>query len=239
MKITDDDLLYLKQLQPELKFIPPNKITGMINFAMDFNPKEFKGYKIYNQIDEEESATLIKDSYNIEIDISSENYLPDCRCTDNRLETHLKELQEFKYLNIRNIHDLHINPDNTFCLGFTLDFIGIDFKNLALRQYLEDFIIPFLYYQSFLIRNKREAWKGYGHGTAMALGEFLHKQRVNKELLNNLIHKLPDTVKEEIRKIPVNYSNKCPCGSGKQWRNCHYKTALGLKLIQKYMKAVS
>ncbi len=238
MRVTEEDLLYLKQSQPDLKFIPPNKIVGRVNFAMDFNPKQFKGYRIYNQSDIEESDTLIKDSYNIEIDTSVENYPLSCKCTDSRLEDHLKDIQEFDYLNIKNIHDLHINPDHTFCLGFALDFVGIDFKSLSLNQYLEDFIIPFLYYQSFLFRNKNEAWKGYGHGTPMALGEFMHQKRRDKELINNLVSSLPDSVKEQVMKFHVHYSNNCPCGSGKQWRNCHFKTAMGLKLIQKYMRAV-
>ncbi len=239
MKITEQDLLYLKNNQPELKFTPPNVIRGRLNFTMEYNASKFPGYKIFHFNENlVESEYLIKDSYNIEINTDGDLYgLPVCFCVDKQINQQYEDLKDSPNLKVNCINDLHLNQDAdcTFCLGFPMDFIDRNLANLSLEDYLEDFVVPFLYYQTYIFRNRKEPWRSYGHGPLIGLGEYFYEIRNEKSKANESVKRITPTFRERIKGVNIIYSENCICGSGRKWRDCHFRAAMGLKFIRRIL----
>ena len=97
--------------------------------------------------------------------------------------------------------DLHLNPDQSFCLGLTYPQPRL----LPLREIIKSLVAPFLYRLGFvdlygLEAARRELWGEYSHGPA---GRVERRQEL-----------------AGYARRAVGRNDRCPCGSGKKVKKC-------------------
>jgi len=73
-------------------------------------------------------------------------------------------------------------------------------------------------------KSYRKALEKYREAEKILIGVYSKKNRLFKDLkwnINNLENKLTSRVPK--KKIKINRNDPCPCGSGKKYKNCHWK----------------
>lgn len=166
LEIGEEDILFLSSNFPEL--VPNNsevskitKIEGTLNFIAEFQ-KKTKKYIIYDGLPDLENRYVIRDSYQIELDLFSDiNPFREVKEIGGRI----KKVANDRGEDTRDLHIYDDNPErsednNKVCLAGYFD----EPSELNLKEFICEFVIPFFYDQSFYrdygIWPRRE----YSHG---------------------------------------------------------------------------
>jgi hypothetical protein len=259
MLIKEDEIEFLKEFFPDL-YVKGNIISGNLKFVVYFS-KRNKEYKLLKwETKAQESNFLIRDSYQIEIDLSPEkNIYREVTNSDERI---------LKRAIAKGVpsSDLHVYDNGTYknkiCLWGYLD----EDKNINFREFLCDKVVPFFYDQSF--HEKYGTWpRGeYSHGYLGILENYYDiciksstpddvttKKCISsmKDIAsNNLDKNTWENIKEYLsqKKIKrhwpcVGKNNDCRLRSKKcnwiQFCECHNHAFLGLRILHKQIRSKS
>ena len=196
MKITDDEVKWLKLNFPTLQYeLSLSKITGELRFCAAYDNEA-------GNLEIGEHARgmnhFVRDTFEIEI------------CLNNLDRNGWPKVYEIggKHYRISRkcnvpIIDLHFYPDDdSCCLG--LNYGGN--RNLRIKGFLIELVIPFFYQLSYTAKfgieaSSKDLWGTYSHGG------------------QGHIEYLDDIMK--IAECRPSRNSLCPCGSGKKYKKCH------------------
>lgn len=127
--------------------------------------------------------------------------------------------------------DHHVYSDGTLCLGPPVEVLRRFKRNPTLSDYIEDLVVPGLYWHSYNERHPEELLPAYSHGSrgiaeyraetdlAAAYGEILGVREWS------VVLRLIELACAET----VEYRRPCPCASGKTLAACHGTVLRGLR----------
>lgn len=155
---------------------------------------------------EGEIGSRIKDKYKIMIIFPDDypNSIPIVKELGNR---------------IRHIPYNHVNPQNAYitgslCMGTATEMHLIFNKEKNILNFLNEILIPFLYYTSYKEKHGIEPYQSRPHGEKGILD--FYKEYFKMRNINNII-KLLNYIVEHKKKNP----KFCPCNSGIVTKKCH------------------
>lgn len=155
---------------------------------------------------------IIQDEFDLELQIPS---------------AYPSEMPIVKEIGFRIPRDFHINPhDNSLCLAAPVAVKLIFSEEKTLLGFVDNLVVPFFY--NFLHQQK------YG---SLIFGELSHGPEGVLEFYKHYFQEDENSAVVNLLKILAtdNYRghSKCPCGSGKNLRNCHGRQLLRCMLVQK------
>lgn len=229
LPITEGDQTWLQENYPSLTYTPNNQIiSGELHFSMYYSADE-PGYVLHpDDSYASKDGIIIQDVYEIEVDLSQPKFLPPVRELGGRIFVSKEKWD------IENIIDLHLYSDGTACLCPPSE-IPAKFPNgFDLRDFIEDLIVPFFYYQSFFEKYGREPWKAYSHGYLGILESYYNDQApTSLQTIQDYLTFLPEGIRADIRRnIKAKGHHLCKCGSGKKFRKCHQEVLYGYNKLR-------
>lgn len=138
--------------------------------------------------------------------------------------------------------DVHMYQDGSLCLCPEPEEKLLFYGDFSLRSFFYNYLIPNLYYQTYLSRFGNEPWKSSSH-EEMGILESYPKQIYSEIPSNIVIYNYVESLPSEL----VNWvtSNKkidrnllCICGSGKRFRDCHEAGFRGLTKLKADYRSV-
>ena len=196
MKITDKEIKWLELYFPNLQYeTDSQKIIGELDFCAAYDNKLGK-LVIDDRV--RKANRLICDVFEIEIYLG----IPDRNGWPKVYEVGGRHHQIAKKCNVETI-DLHFySDDDACCLGLKFP----DNRNLSIRGFLEELVIPFFYQLSYtekfgIAASRNDLWGEYSHGEA--------GPREYRTEISNFAKRNPGR------------NDLCPCGSGKKYKRCH------------------
>ena len=225
-EITEDEKIWLQVNYPDLYFDSEKPaIRGELFFKMYWSKKD--GY-VLNPDDsyEGKDGTIIQDAYEIEIDLLKQKFLPPVREVGGRI------LRSKEKWNVVRLIDMHVYPDGTACPCMPIEAQTKLPNGFNLKDFFENLVIPFFYYQSFFEKYGREPWKGYSHGDLGILESYLCQKNPSTELINLFFCCLSDELRKcLIKNVCFNGQEPCICQSKRKFSKCHRKALLGYKKL--------
>ncbi len=128
---------------------------------------------------------------------------------------------------INSIPDRHFNPnDKSACLCSPLEeeeFLNPEFNFV---KFFRELVIPFIYGQVFYSSYNRWPWDEYAHGALGLLQSYGKQfQQIDKDAVMQFVSYLQhdkDWIRyKDLLSYPRPSKQKCPCGSGNKFRDCH------------------
>jgi len=230
--ISDGDIEWLKKNYSGLKFYSGNPpvIRGTLEFDALYKDKE-----------SEQDHPRIKDSYEIEIILSSKSpsILPRIRETGGRIK---KAKEKFGK---ESLADIHVNPDETVCLcAYPEEKIKLP-NGFDLKDFFGGLLIPYFYAQSFFEKTGKWIWGERSHGTLGLLESYFDNRGDGKNigLTKGYIEDLKQLQDSELfyqtlfKRKKIKGHVPCYCGSKLKFRNCHKNAFYGLWNLKEDIKS--
>jgi hypothetical protein len=131
--------------------------------------------------------------------------------------------------------DVHMYQDGSLCLCPEPEEKLLFHEGFSLKRFFYSYLIPNLYYQSYLGRFGKEPWRSSSHGPMGILESY--EGQVSPKLPMKLavgayLECLPAYLKNLILNKRVEPDLLCGCGSNKKFRECHPLALKGLKKLQ-------
>ncbi|MFA5652319.1 MAG: hypothetical protein WC933_03060 [Candidatus Paceibacterota bacterium] len=258
MTINDEDRDFISNF-PDLKFKDNDRIlSGKLSFIVRFDRKS-KKYSIYNKaFSATKDKYLIKDDYDIEIDLSLDNIYRGVAEVGNKIEGFAKA----KNINLRDLH--YYVATKKVCL---IGYFDED-KDISLKDFIGKVVVPFFYDQSFF--NGQGKWpRGqYSHGYLGVLENYrdvMGANKLNEDISIKCINILKEigmgreefvigNIRHLLRKKKIKSHWNCiHCGFEKlvrrpnerrrhrkpkvsNFRSCHPKALEGLKILHRNIR---
>ena len=199
--LADRDIEWLGAIFPSLSYEPEaHKIVGELNFCACYEEATRRVTIEYLEVDERirRSRRFLCDAFEIEIWMDSKSV--EANGWPKVYEVGGRHGAIAKKCGVATT-DLHINLDGSCCLGIR----DAPERNLTIRRFLYDLVIPFLYRLSYTERwgiqaARSDLWGEYSHGDE---GYFEH---------------LSETW--ELAQHEPGRNDPCPCGSGIKYKKC-------------------
>lgn len=236
LTITEDDINWLRANYPDLYFDPnESKIRGELFFKMYYSKSEKARYVINPDSSYEgKDGIFIQDAYEIEIYLSGPGFLPEVREVGGRI------LNSKAKWNIAELADLHLYQNGSACLCIKTEEQTKMPNGFNLKDFFENLLIPFFYYQSFFEKYGREPWKGYSHGDLGFLESYFCQKNPSPEMIGLYFYYLSDGLKKYLtNNVRFRGHEPCICQSKRKFRKCHRDAFLGYnKLRVDFMRLV-
>lgn len=224
LNLDKEDVEFIKERYPALIISQENplKISGILKFHAKFQEEE------------------IRDNYEIELEHVEGRVFPRIKEIGSKIADVAREKR-------KRLEDMHINTGdvNSVCLCSPLEEKLYEKQDLSVRSFIEKYVVPFFYEQSYFSKNNRWPWGEYGHGIIGVLESYLD-YKTEEETVRLFLQVL----KEHCLKYNINYNrygeqlkqktikgrNRCPvCVSGMRWEKCHEKSLEALRKLKKDM----
>ena len=192
-RLAIEDIEWIQTQYPKMKICENQKaIQGELIFS--------RGYK----------GQDISDSYEVKISLEIEDgtILPKVYEISNKITVMAKE-------NNKEMSDLHINPDGSFCLCIPEKEEELFENEFTIKEFFKKSLEPFLFQMSFYAKNSYLPWGEYAHGYLGHI-ETYAEGKIDFDKLSLLLNK--DDI---LRVMNTNRQSICLCGSGKKLRKCH------------------
>lgn len=227
------DIKWLKGKYPALKKISPHRLEGRVSFQMlRLNDQYFINPSL-SQIQQSTAPKYLYlcGSYKICIERNQPNVFPTSREIGGKLAAVAAKLG-------RNNKDMHLYPDGTLCLAAPME-LDIEFsKGFKLETYIELFLIPYLFAQTYFAKEKVWLWGDLSHGI-WGLLEWLGRKKnyipadAKLTYARLLIYsKAENTDVKKLLDIRCRNHKPCPCGSSTKTRNCHPDVQQGIARLR-------
>lgn len=220
---------WLKIHYPALVYDEQNHLlAGLFAFRMYYSDEEPDTYVINpdNSIDFTKGH-LIEDEYNIEMRFSERYPIPIIKETQGRI-LHSKEKWK-----VKNLIDMHVFPDETLCLCPIAEIALRLPDGFNLRDYFENLLIPYFYYQSFFEKYGYEPWKASSHGDLGIFESYfktVQSGQITPKVLGLYLATLSEVTRNSIlQNVIIKGHHICICGSGLMFRKCHLTALQGYK----------
>jgi len=254
MKISNEDRQFIEKYFSELHFYFQDEkiiLRGTLSFLASYD-KNKKKYTLYDPSAKISGKNIIKDSYEIEMDLSrGVNPYREVK------EVGGKIIKVAKEKGVKSIVDLHIYKDGRVCVAGYLD----EYVNIEFKSFFGDVIVPFFYDQSWYA--KYDEWpRGiFAHSFLGLLENYAVRIKDIKEsdmmceltmrCIDSIIHmselslghseswkKLQRFINQGkiFRKKKQNRRSQCLCGSRKYFPLCHSEAFEGLVALKKNIK---
>lgn len=135
----------------------------------------------------------------------------------------------------------HVNPDNTLCLGPPLKVLLKFRKEPTILNFIENCLIPILYWHSYRERYPEKPLPAYPHGND-GIKEYHNETNLKEDYFKiletdniNVVLLLIKMFLDETYKS----NPKCPCRRGQRLKDCHGKNLqilLDMSYLKKYLK---
>jgi len=202
--LTKEDIEWIQSRYPELKISQDGKyIEGDLSFS--------RGYKGYH----------ISDSYIVRVSLSIESgtILPKVYEMSNKIVEIVKA-------KAKDMSDLHINPDKSFCLCIPEREEELFENGFTVKEFFINSVEQFLFQISYYDQRGYFPWGEYAHGYLGHLETFA-EGKIDIEQLILLLEKY-----EILMLMNTNRQSLCLCGSGKKLRSCHPLIFKGINKIK-------
>ncbi len=194
LTVTKRDRKWLRSSFRRLDIIydDPTRIEGILDFDMYYDAE--RDECILNPSKEHWiDPRRIKDAYEIEITFSHSRFsaLPQVRETGERIRIVAQERGD-------KLEDLHINKylNDTACLCMQMEEKELFPEGFSLNVFVQQLVVPFFYWQSYLERQGCSPWDGYSHKVEGVLEWYEdNKTKVSSESLGKCIDLLRELEK--------------------------------------------
>jgi hypothetical protein len=162
-------------------------------------------YQISGEIDIFDKNGIYWDSFQIRI-ITPSNYpysFPTVYLVGNRIPIEA---------------DRHINKDRSCCLTIQHEEILRAEKGITIKQFFDDYVIPFFANQLYFEKHKQWANGDYLHSENGIIQYY--KEQTNIETIEDILSLLNNIT--QIKKLGRN--DMCYCGSNLKFKRCHLQT---------------
>jgi hypothetical protein len=151
------------------------------------------------------------------------------------IECSSKILKVAKRFGIKPI-DVHLYPNGTFCLASWQDLIKRFENSFSLEIFFYEYLIPFLFSQTYFSIHKKWPWGELNHG-CWGLLEWLSRQKKfdQKDIRRTAFWAAQNAGPELTRKLFLTRCRDhkpCPCGSRRKTRECHPDITTAISLIR-------
>lgn len=226
---TKDDVNWLKKNYPDLKKLSPKILEGQVSFRMIHD----SGENIINPTAEhfdnlDNPKFYISDRYNIRI-VWGENKFPDVAETSGRIKR-VAQKYNLKLL------DLHVYENFILCLACDQDLLYSFADKFSIDIYFNEYLIPFLFAQSFFEKYESWPWGELAHAEIGPL-EWLGRRRNHTEMdikltLAVILNRFGKEKAQSLISIRCRPHKPCPCKSGKKNKDCHPDIKEAITLIR-------
>ncbi len=199
-----------------------------IDWVLDRYPNmEYDGQKnhIFGELSfrREYQGTRIADAYPVRVflnNLDTNTRLPKIICESNKIQ---EIAQKYKI----DTSNLHINPDETFCLAIEGEEKSFFENRFTIQEFFINAVEGFLFQISHFNKYGSLPWGEYAHGYLGHIEKFASGTIDLQELFRRL-------KKEELAKVLVlNRQSRCLCGKGKKIRNCHPLVFRGINKMKR------
>lgn len=215
IRLSENDKTWLQQKYPNLK-VSSRNISGELCFQREYD------------------GVAILDCFNVEIILEHNklSMLPKVRCLDERM------INIVKLLNLTQKDQLHINPDDSFCLTVypkekSLFVDGV----FNIQTFFEKLLEPYLYWVSFYERYRRPPWGEYSHGM-LGLLEYIGETDIDFRGIYKILKEQNKPLRKMLSIYRQSYcfcDDKSKSKSKRKIRNCHNGAWQGIKKIRKLL----
>ena len=191
--LNKEDIEWIQSQYPKLHISQDGKyIEGGLNFS--------RGYKGYH----------ISDSYVIRVSLNIENgtILPKVYELSNKIV-------QIARMKNKEMSDLHINPDNSFCLCIPEREEELFDNGFTIKEFFIKSVEQFLFQMSFYNQKGYFPWGEYAHGYLGHLETFAEGKIEIDQLISQLCKD------KMLMLMNINRQSLCLCNSGIKLRNCH------------------
>ncbi len=227
--VSEDDLQWLKWNYPGVYYVPAKKILqGCLWFKMAYSSSS--GQAVINPPDDmnPEEGLVIEDVYDLTVEIDHPMRKVAVREVGGRI---LRTKSRWKLSNA----DVHMYQDGSLCLCPEPEEKLLFYEGFSLKRFFYSYLIPNLYYQSYLGRFGKEPWRSSSHGPMGILESYARQVRSKlpiKTVVGAYIECLPVSLQSLILNKKVDPDLLCGCGSNKKFRGCHPLALKGLKKLK-------
>ena len=152
LNLDNKDVEFIETRYPTLKILQkdPLRIAGILKFYAKFQEIE------------------MRDEYEIEIESLEGRVFPRIRETGNKIANTAQSKGKL-------LEDMHINTSDAsaVCLCPPIEEKLYEKQAISVRQFIEKYILPFFYEQSYFRENGEWPWGEYGHGIIGVLESYL------------------------------------------------------------------
>lgn len=227
------DIKWLKEKYPGLKKISRKCLEGKVSFRMLRLNNEFFVNPTQYQIEQVAASDYLYlcGSYDIQIQKKSLTSFPIAREIGGKIVAVAKRLG-------KESKDMHLYPDGSLCLAAPME-LDMEFSDgFNLKSYIEFFLVPYLFAQTYYAKNRIWIWGELSHGI-WGLLEWLGRkkdyagidaQRTFQRLLAYAKQENADI--KTLLSIRCRNHKPCPCGSNKKTKKCHPDVQPGITRLR-------
>lgn len=227
-----NDLKWLKENYPGLKQKSDTTIDGRISYRMLRLDGKYLVNPSLEQIQKTNSPDYLYlcDTYNVRIVWESINSLyPTTYDIGEKISKVAKKLG-------KNSTDMHQFPNGSLCLAAVMD-LGTSFHGgFNLKVYIEEFLIPYLFAQTYYAKKQKWLWGDLSHGMWGLLEWLGRKDKfIDMDLKSTYeMLKIFGGKEKTIEVLSVRCRNHkpCPCGLNKKTRDCHPDVQQGIARLR-------
>jgi hypothetical protein len=224
------DLKWLAANYPAVKVKPGGVLEGTLVFRMLFRD----GNRYVNPTSEllaEGEGTFTASAYNVRVVHKGKKEFPKTFETGGKIQA-VADKKVMKMI------DLHIYPDDgALCLASPMVTYPLVANGFSLQQYVEDFLIPYLFAQQYFDKNEHWPWGDLSHGVSGHLEWLSRIDHPSAGDVNIALAHIQTLVKgehfEELFSVRSRMHLQCTCKSGKKFRDCHPDAKQGITEVRK------
>lgn len=225
-----EDVAWLREYCPGLKRVTDDAFEGELSFRMVHKD----GNNVINPT-AQDFATLanptfyISDTYKIKVEWRNGEMLPSVYDLSGRIVATAGALE-------KSLIDMHLMPDGSFCLGSWQDIVKSFSAGFSSRIFITEYLVPFLYAQTFYARQKIWPWGELSHGQwglLEWLGRLKDYQLSDIKLTTHSMVKLIGLYRtDRLLAVRCRGHKSCPCGSGRKNWHCHPDAKNGIAILR-------
>lgn len=216
------DLEWLKVNYPGLHPTAPDTLEGRVPFRMLHydNRNYIRPNRSQLAIGLENGGVYLSDTYRVRIVWRKHGSYPTAYEIGGKLETVAEQYG-------KSMLDMHTysSQDNALCIANPMDLLIAFVARFDLRQYIEGFLIPYLFEQTYYAQNKQWLWGELSHGHWGHLEWLGRRQDYTDIDIHGTAMQVTAAVglkrAEQLFSARCRAHHPCPCGSNKQNRYCH------------------
>ncbi len=134
-----------------------------------------------------------------------------------------------------NYADVHMYPDGSLCLCPQPEVGLLFYQSFSLQSFFYNYLIPNLYYHTYLNKFGKEPWKSSNHGEAGILESYT-KSKFSEIPIDIVVDSYVETLSFNVVNLitstkKIDQNLLCVCGSGKRFKDCHPYGFMGLKKL--------
>lgn len=216
------DLAWLEKNYPGLRLCAPDTLEGRLPFRM-------LHYKDQNYVRPNRSqlalglkngGVYLSDTYQVRIVWRKHGAYPNAYEIGGKIEAVAGRYG-------KSMLDMHTysSSNNALCVANPMDLLLAFVQCFDLKQYIEGFLIPYLFEQTYYAQNKKWLWGELSHGHWGHLEWLGRREGYDKLDIEGVARHVVAAIGLEratqLFAVRCRAHHQCPCGSGKRTRHCH------------------